>query len=91
MQKECPILSSNAATLELPANANTKMHAFKAKGYFLKKKTKYPSLCHGEETTPWNMYTHNVQAESPHQRQLNKPSVSCVPNGPQRADSSCME
>lgn len=65
MQKECPIFSSDAVMLKLPANGNTKMHAFKAKGYFLKKENKNPSLHHGEETTPWK-YGDLQYAESPH-------------------------
>lgn len=66
MQKECPILSSDAVTLELPANGNTKMHAFKAKGYFLKRKTKIQVCTMVKKALPGNAEIHNMKAESSH-------------------------
>lgn len=48
---------------ELPANGNTKMHASKAKGYFLQWKTTIQVCTMVKKLLPGNTETRSVQAE----------------------------
>lgn len=48
---------------ELPANGNTKMHASRAKGYFLQRKTTIQVCTMVKKPLPGNNETHSVQAE----------------------------